>query len=210
MRLTILLALLFSLGGCGGGLEGTYSGEDSETGERTGFLDYVTFKSGNRLEAAFLGQTKTGTYTVDGKRVTLTVDGDSSPEILTIKDDGCLEGNALLGRYCRDGKKTAAVREEKREEKKEAESLVGTYEARHAASGQGIRLEFKRDQVVTVNYIGSGAPPAESSTYAVAGKEVHITAPGTPAGVPPAMVLTRDGDALIMTDGEQSVRFEKQ
>jgi hypothetical protein len=206
MRFTISLALLLSLGGCGGGLEGTYSGEDSETGERTGFLDYVTLKSGNRLEAGFLGQTKTGTYTVDGKRVTLTVDGDSSPEVLMIKDDGCLEGNAILGRYCRDGKKTAAVREEK----KEAESLVGTYEARHAASDQGIRLEFKRDQKVTVNYIGAGAPPAETATYAVVGNEVHIAAPGAPVGAPPAMLLTRDGDALIMTDGAESARFEKQ
>lgn len=206
MRFTISLALLLSLGGCGGGLEGTYSGENSETGERTGFLDALTFKSGNKLEATFMGQTRPGTYTIDGKRVTVAVDGDDSPEVLTIRDDGCLEGNALLGWYCRDGKKNAAAREDKNE----AEALVGTYEARHAASGQGIRLEFKRDEKVTVNYIGAGAPPAETATFTVAGKEVRITAPDAPAGAPPAMLFTRDGDALIMTDGAESVRFERQ
>jgi len=206
MRFTITLALLLSLSGCGGGLEGTYSGEDSETGERTGFLDALTFKSGNKLEATFMGQTRPGTYTIDGKRVTVAVDGDSSPEVLTIRDDGCLEGNALLGWYCRDEKKNAAAREDK----KQAASLVGTYEARHPASEQGIRLEFKRDERVTVNYIGAGAPPAETTTYVVAGNEVHIAAPGAPVGAPPAMVLTRDGDALIMTDGAESARFERQ
>lgn len=206
VQFTMALALLLSLSGCGGGLKGTYSGENSATGERTGFLDSLTFKSGNKLEVAFMGQTKPGTYSIDGKRVTVAVDGDDSPEVLTIRDDGCLEGNALLGWYCRDEKKNAAAREDK----KQAASLVGTYEAHHPASEQGIRLEFKRDETVTVNYIGAGAPPAETATYVVAGKEVHITAPDAPAGAPPAMLFTRDGDALIMTDGTESVRFEKQ
>ena len=92
MRPLILMSSLTIFAACGGGgLEGTYLGEDAASGERTGFLDSITFKSGNQLEATFLGQTKQGTYTVEGKRVTVKVADDDSPEVLTILDDGCLE-----------------------------------------------------------------------------------------------------------------------
>ena len=205
MRALVLLALLSLFGACGGGgLEGTYSGTDA-SGERTGFLDSITFKSGNRLEATFIGQTKQGTYSVEGKVVTLKVADDDSPEVLTIMDDGCLEGRGILGRYCRDGQKPAAAQAAEKPAKKIV-ALEGTYEARHAESGQGLRLEFADDQTVTLTFIGAGAPPGVTGPYNVDGD--HISISGPPGEAP--MVLTRDGDALVMTDGAETVRFLKQ
>lgn len=204
MRAIALLILLPLFGACGGGgLEGTYSGTDAK-GERTGFLDSITFKSGNRLEASFLGQTKRGTYSVEGKEVTLKVADDDSPEVLTIMDDGCLEGRGILGRYCREGHKAAAA--EPPAEKKKTAALEGSYEARHAASGQGLRLDFHDDQTVTLTFIGAGAPPGATGPYAIDGKRISISGP--PGEAP--MVLTRDNDALVMTDGAETVRFTRQ
>ena len=203
MRAITLLFLLPLLGACGGGgLEGTYSGTDAG-GERTGFLDSITFKSGNRLEASFLGQTKQGTYSVEGKEVTLKVADDDSPEVLTIMEDGCLEGRGILGRYCREGQKAAAA---KPVAEKKAAGLAGSYEARHAQSGQGLRLDFHDDQTVTLTFIGAGAPPGATGPYALEGDRISISGP--PGEAP--MVLTRDGNALVMTDGAESVRFIKQ
>jgi hypothetical protein len=209
MRALVLLSsLLPLLGACGGGgLEGTYSGEDAATGERTGFLDSITFKSGDRLEASFLGQTKQGTYTVEGKEVTIKVADDDTPELLTIMDDGCLEGRGILGRYCRGGKgnqQSASAAEQPA--KKKSATLAGTYEARHAASGQGLRLDFSGEQTVTLTFIGAGAPPGVSGPYTVDGERISISGP--PGEAP--MVLTRDGDVLVMTDGAETVRFIKQ
>ncbi|HSD73632.1 MAG TPA: hypothetical protein VLB75_02615 [Steroidobacteraceae bacterium] len=206
MRAFTFLVWLPLLGACGGGgLEGTYSGEDAATGERTGFLDSITFKSGNRLEATFLGQTKQGTYSVEGKQVTLKVADDDTPEVLTILDDGCLEGRGILGRYCRAGHQAAAAQPVAQVEQSAA-PLGGTYEARHAASGQGLRLDFRADQTVTLTFIGAGAPPGVSGPYNIDGDRISISGP--PGEAP--MVLRRDGDALVMTDGAQSVRFLKQ
>ena len=205
--LALFSSLLPLLGACGGGLEGTYSGEDAATGERTGFLDSITFKSGNRLEASFLGQTKQGTYSVEGKQVTIKVADDDTPELLTIMDDGCLEGRGILGRYCRGGKgnqQSASAAEQPAP--KQSAALDGTYEARHAASGQGLRLDFSGDQTVTLTFIGAGAPPGVSGPYTVDGDRISISGP--PGEAP--MVLTRDGDALVMTDGAESVRFIRQ
>ena len=204
MRAITPFVLLLSLSGCGGGgLEGTYTGENAGSGERTGFLDSLTFKPGNKVDATFMGQTRPGSYVVDGKQVTITIGNDSSPEVLTIASDGCLEHGGLMGRYCRDEKSSAVVREAE----KKAVSLVGTYEARHdEKSEQGLRLEFKGDQTVTISFIGPGAPQSESAPYTVDGEQVHVG----PPGAPPAMEFTRDGDALGMTDGAKSVRFQKQ
>jgi hypothetical protein len=206
MRAFTLLVWLPLLGACGGGgLQGTYSGEDAATGERTGFLDAINFKSGNKLEATFLGQTKQGTYSVEGKQVTLTVAGDDTPELLTIMDDGCLEGQGILGRYCPAGRKAAAAPAVAKTGKKAA-PIEGTYEARHATSGQGLRLDFHDDQTVSLTFIGAGAPPGVSGPYTLDGERISISGP--PGEAP--MVLTRDGNALVMTDGTETVRFQKQ
>ena len=204
--LALLSSLLPLLGACGGGLEGTYSGEDAATGERTGFLDSITFHASNRLEASFLGQTKQGTYTVEGKQVTIKVADDDTPEVLTIMDDGCLEGRGILGRYCRDRNNQQSASTAAQPAPQQSAALKGTYEARHAASGQGLRLDFSGDQTVTLTFIGAGAPPGHSGPYSVDGDRISISGP--PGEAP--MVLTREGDALVMTDGAESVRFIRQ
>jgi hypothetical protein len=199
------MIILVAVAGCGGQLEGTYSGDDAATGERIGFLDSLTFKSGGKLEASFLGQTKTGTYKVDGDQVTVAVVGDETPEVLTIGKDGCLEGHGILGRYCKGGaqrsKSSAAVAASGA-----PGSIVGTYEAHEALTGNGMRFEFASDNSARVTMLEAGtAPQAITTRYEVNGNRVTLSGPG---GHP--MILQRDGDALVFTDGEESIRLLRQ
>jgi hypothetical protein len=85
--------LVVLLAGCGSPIQGTYSGRG------TGFLDKMTFKSGGKVDLTFMGMTKEGTYEVDGKSVKITHGGETT--ILTLDDQGCLDGGGLIGKYCK-------------------------------------------------------------------------------------------------------------
>ena len=50
-----------------------------------------------------MGQTKEGTYVVEDKKVKITIGSETN--ILTIRDDGCLDGGSMVGVFCKDGKK---------------------------------------------------------------------------------------------------------
>jgi hypothetical protein len=96
IRIGAVLTTLVVLVGCGNGIEGTYSGRG------TGFLEKMVFKGDGKVDLTFMGMTREGTYEVDGDRVKVTNSGTT--EILTVADDGCLEGGGILGRYCKDGR----------------------------------------------------------------------------------------------------------
>ncbi|MEZ5558193.1 MAG: hypothetical protein R3E86_06550 [Pseudomonadales bacterium] len=89
-----LVALLL-LSGCGSSVEGVYSGKD------TGFLDQIELKGDNRAELMFMGTIREGTWEVQDGKVRINNNGDIS--LLTIDDQGCLDGGNLLGRYCKGG-----------------------------------------------------------------------------------------------------------
>ena len=95
-RRTSLLAFVavMTLTGCGGGggLSGTYTGED-------GMFDSLTFKSGGKVEIVFMGMTSEIEFAREGDTVKFTNDGQTS--IFAIDDKGCLVGGGLLGTYCK-------------------------------------------------------------------------------------------------------------
>lgn len=92
-RVTIAAALLLCAACGGSSIEGTYSGQG------TGFLEKIVFKSDGKVELTFMGMTKEGTYVVEDGRVKITNGGDTS--ILAIAENGCLEGGGILGKYCK-------------------------------------------------------------------------------------------------------------
>ena len=83
--------------GCGGGLKGSYTPVGlSFTGM---FISNVTFNSADKVEVTAMGMTKEGSYVVDGKKVKITISGDTT--VMTIDDQGCLDGGGLIGRLCK-------------------------------------------------------------------------------------------------------------
>ncbi|WP_321474660.1 hypothetical protein [uncultured Paludibaculum sp.] len=84
----------FGLAGCGARVSGVYKPNGPA------FLDSLNFKSGGKVDLTFMTMTKEGTFAVDGKQVKVTNGGDT--QVFTLDDKGCLNGGALLGRYCKD------------------------------------------------------------------------------------------------------------
>jgi hypothetical protein len=46
-----------------------------------------------------MGMIHEGTYVLDGKRVKITVSGDTT--IMTIDDQGCLDAGGVIGKFCK-------------------------------------------------------------------------------------------------------------
>ena len=189
-----LATLTLAFAACGG-LSGTYSGKE------TGFLDDLTFHSGGKVDATFMGMTKEGTYKKDGKRVTITVNGDT--QVLTLAANGCLEGGGILGTYCKDGS-----------EKQTAESggkgggkLSGTWEAAAPdGTGEKMRLRFKSGGKVDMSLSVPGRDPeATEATYELSGAQLTIYIPNSPQ-----IHLTRDKNVLEGNFMGEAIRFEKQ
>jgi hypothetical protein len=59
----------------------------------------VTFNSGGKVEVSALGATKEGTFVLDGKKVKVTISGDTT--IMTIDDQGCLDAGSMIGKFCK-------------------------------------------------------------------------------------------------------------
>ena len=81
------------LAGCGPSVSGTYSGGDS------GFFESLTFKGDGKVEVIFLGVTSEGSYEIEDERIRVSVNGQTV--IMSVADDGCIEGGGMLGRYCK-------------------------------------------------------------------------------------------------------------
>lgn len=83
--------------GCSGGLKGTYIPVGMSFGGA--LISNVTFNSGDKVEVTALGTTHEGTYVLDGKKVKITVSGDTT--IMTIDDQGCLDAGGMIGKLCK-------------------------------------------------------------------------------------------------------------
>jgi hypothetical protein len=192
-RASSLATLTLALAACGG-LSGTYSGKG------TGFLDDLTFHSGGKVDATFMGMTKEGTYKRDGKRVTITVNGDT--QVLTLADNGCLEGGGLLGTYCKGGSEAKAE-----SSKAAGGKLSGTWEAAAPdGTGEKMRLKFKSGGKVEMSLSVPGQDPeATEATYELSGDQLTIYIPNSPQ-----IHLTRDKNVLQGNFMGEGIRFEKQ
>ena len=83
----VLISIGFWVGGCGKSVSGKYGGANGAMS--------MEFKSGGKVDVTIAGSTQTGDYTIDGDKVTVTVQGQ--PMVLTIKDDGSLDAGGLAG-----------------------------------------------------------------------------------------------------------------
>ena len=88
----IFSLLLFSC--LGSGLKGTYVVQNNA------FFEKLTFKSGHKVDIVFMGTTSEIEYELDGNKVKITNAGQN--QILTITDDGCLDGGGIVGKYCKE------------------------------------------------------------------------------------------------------------
>lgn len=88
LRVAILLAILAglscTLAACGSGVQGTYS-------DGSGSL-LLELRSSGQANFTFMGDVASCTYTVDGKRLTLTCKGEAGKTVFTIHGDGSLTG----------------------------------------------------------------------------------------------------------------------
>jgi hypothetical protein len=189
-----LATLTLAFAACGG-LSGTYSGKG------TGFLESLTFHSGGKVDATFMGMTKEGTFKKDGKRVTITVNGDT--QVLTLAGNGCLEGGGILGTYCKGGS------EEKVAEsgRKSGGKLSGTWEATLPdGTDEKMLLKFKSGGKVDMSLSVPGRDPeAMEATYELSGDQLTIYIPNSPQ-----IHLTRDKNALEGNFMGQAIKFDKQ
>ncbi len=81
--------------GCfGNGLSGTYMGQNGA------FLEKMTFISKDKVELTFMGATSEASYIKEGDKVKINNAGEN--QILTINDDGCLDGGGFIGMYCKE------------------------------------------------------------------------------------------------------------
>lgn len=94
LKLFTILGLLILFYSCDP-LEGkTYVGQDGA------YLEKMTFKSNNKVELVRFGSAVEGTYTMDGDQVKIDTEGEN--QILTITDEGCLDGGGFIGKYCKE------------------------------------------------------------------------------------------------------------
>jgi predicted small secreted protein len=179
----VVLVIAATLTSCGSRVRGTYSGKD------TGFLDKMTFESDGKVELTFMGMTKEGTYVVEDKKVKITNAGET--HVLTIDDQGCLDGGGLLGKYCKESSSSSASES----------ALSGVYRA--GSSQGGISLDFRGGQKVLVTVSeGRSENETKEGTYKTSGDKITVTVPG---GEP--LILHRKGDALEGSLDGLSVNF---
>jgi len=97
MLATVVLAL--GLSACGGTkVEGMYVSTQSSP------VRDLTFNPDGKLDVNLMGGIHEGTYTIEGDTVTIVgTDGTRTP--FKVGSDGCLEGPAEFGRYCKGTRK---------------------------------------------------------------------------------------------------------
>lgn len=84
-----LVCMSLFLAGCGDSLSGTYA---AEMGPGATFS--IEFKSGGKATVSAMGETKQGTYTLNGDKVTVTIDKD--PATFTRQKDGSLVAEGAM------------------------------------------------------------------------------------------------------------------
>ena len=88
----LALATLYvaMLSACGNGLSGTYG--------KKGEVNFE-FHSNGKVELDILGPIQEGTYVVEDGKVKIS--GAQGTMVLRIDDTGCLEGDVMMGKLCK-------------------------------------------------------------------------------------------------------------
>jgi|SRR5579863_526174 hypothetical protein len=96
--LGIALVLLM-LAACGrAGLSGTYTPAGGGLGNGL-VMEKLEFGSGDAVTLTMMQQKIRVTYKVDGKQLLLNANGQQM--VFDIKDDGCLDGGNVFGKFCK-------------------------------------------------------------------------------------------------------------
>ena len=90
--LVLLVAILFTA--CDSGLSGSYTSQGGLISQT------MLFKPGGKVEVSAMGTTQEGNYEVEGNKVKISI--NTSTTILTIDDNGCLDGGQMVGKFCKD------------------------------------------------------------------------------------------------------------
>lgn len=90
----LAVALALFIVACDTGLTGTYTSKGGVINQT------MLFKSGGKVEVTTMGMIQEGEYEREGKKVRIKVAGTTT--ILTIDDQGCLDGGKLVGKFCKN------------------------------------------------------------------------------------------------------------
>jgi hypothetical protein len=199
-RSPILGVVSLLLAACGGGDSGAgVSGKYTSVNQDA--VITMEFESGGgvSMAAAGLGSSR-GTYTVEGEKLIVSLDGRNHT---FIRDGDCVQDQQnVYGQLCKGGRAG------------EASSVptpdvpitpTGTYLATNA-DGE-FRLTFKPGNTLTLTATpaAGGSPDARDGTFIVEGRQVHAT---LSSGDP--MVLTFVNDGYESTSFGLPMRFVKQ
>lgn len=95
IKTVIILCITLLFFGCfKKGLSGTYVGKENA------FFEKMSFTSKDKVELTFFGSTTEASYTIEDGKVKISNTGEN--QILTITDDGCLDGGGFIGTYCKE------------------------------------------------------------------------------------------------------------
>jgi hypothetical protein len=158
----LVLALACSSGGSGSGTTGTYAAVD-------GTPITMEFKSGGVFTMAAEGLgSSSGTYTVDGEKLIVSVDGQTHT---FIRDGNCIEEPHIFGKLCKGGKSGEAANVSTR---RVPTTPTGTWVA-STADGE-FRLEFRPGNTLALSMTPPGGQPdTKTGTFIVEGDAIHVT-----------------------------------
>lgn len=159
----LLFALACSGGGSGSGVTGTYAAVDDTP-------ITMEFKSGGGFTVTAAGMgSSSGTYTVDGEKLIVSVDGQTHT---FIRDGNCIEEpRQIFGKMCKGGKAGAA-------------SNVSTRNVPATPSGTWVatttdgefRLVFKPGNQLAITLTPAGGQPdTKEGTFTVEGDVIYAT-----------------------------------
>ena len=172
--LTLLAAAAIACGGGGGADSSSSAGGTGATGTYSSVNDdglTFEFKSGGvvTMAAPRMNASSTGSYTVDGEKLIVTMDGRP---YTFVRDGKCIEEpQHIFGKLCQGGKAGAASNVST----KKAPDVTGTWVATNA-DGE-FKIEFKSASQLTFTgtMAGGGKTNTEAGTFVVNGDRVNAT-----------------------------------
>jgi len=174
----LLPLLLPACGGSDSGIGGTYTAVEGEPVS-------IELKTGGTvaMSAAGVGSSS-GTYTVSGERIVITLDGQPHN---FIRDGNCIQDDlGMFGKLCMGGKPGEASNVTTRSV---PTTPAGAYKASNA-DGE-FRLEFKPGNTLTLTATPAGGQPVvQDGSFTIEGDVIYVTLPG---GEPLVLKFVNDG-----------------